>query len=182
MGRSVKKGPFTDVHLMVKVQAAIDKNEKKVIRPGSRRSTVRPEFRRTDPGGAQREEFIPVYVTENMVGHKLGEFSPTPAVPGALARAATERRGSRRRGQLWKPERKREYIRVFGAESAAGGGSDPPGGTRARRSTSCGARTSASHRWWRRCCGRDRQRGERSADVDVDKLVVSEAYVNEGRG
>jgi len=91
MGRSVKKGPFTDAHLMVKVQAAIAKNEKKVIRTWSRRSTVRPEFVGQTLAVHNGKKFIPVYVTENMVGHKLGEFSPTRLFRGHSARAATEK-------------------------------------------------------------------------------------------
>ncbi len=77
MGRSVKKGPFTDGHLEKKVAALTAANEKKVIRTWSRRSTVLPEFVGTTIAVHNGKKFIPVYVTENMVGHKLGEFAPT---------------------------------------------------------------------------------------------------------
>ncbi|MGA2434819.1 MAG: 30S ribosomal protein S19 [Bryobacteraceae bacterium] len=91
MGRSVKKGPFTDEHLEVKVQALNSKNEKKVIRTWSRRSTILPEFVGHTVAVHNGKKFIPVYVTENMVGHKLGEFSPTRSFRGHSAKAATEK-------------------------------------------------------------------------------------------
>ncbi len=91
MGRSVHKGPFTDGHLVVKVQAMNDHNEKKVIRTWSRRSTVLPEFVGHTLAVHNGKKFIPVYVTENMVGHKLGEFSPTRTFKGHSAKAATEK-------------------------------------------------------------------------------------------
>ncbi|HXN45564.1 MAG TPA: 30S ribosomal protein S19 [Bryobacteraceae bacterium] len=91
MGRSVHKGPFTDTHLVVKVQAMNDHNEKKVIRTWSRRSTVLPEFVGHTLAVHNGKKFIPVYVTENMVGHKLGEFSPTRTFKGHSAKAATEK-------------------------------------------------------------------------------------------
>ena len=77
MGRSVKKGPFVDTHLEKKVEAMNVKNEKKVIKTWSRRSTILPEFVGHTLACHNGKKFIPVYVTENMVGHKLGEFSPT---------------------------------------------------------------------------------------------------------
>ena len=89
MGRSIKKGPFTDTHLVKKVQEATAKNEKKVIRTWSRRSTVLPEFVGQTIAVHNGKKFIPVYVTENMVGHKLGEFSPTRSFRGHSAKAAT---------------------------------------------------------------------------------------------
>ncbi|MEK7408797.1 MAG: 30S ribosomal protein S19 [Acidobacteriota bacterium] len=82
MGRSVKKGPFTDQHLVVKVEALNAKNEKKVVRTWSRRSTVLPEFVGHTLAVHNGKKFIPVYVTENMVGHKLGEFAPTRTFRG----------------------------------------------------------------------------------------------------
>jgi len=91
MGRSIKKGPFTDTHLVVNVQTATAKSEKKVIRTWSRRSTVLPEFVGQTIAVHNGKKFIPVYVTENMVGHKLGEFSPTRTFRGHSARAATEK-------------------------------------------------------------------------------------------
>ncbi len=91
MGRSVKKGPFTDEHLAIKVQTLNSKNEKKVLRTWSRRSTIRPEFVGHTIAVHNGKKFIPVYVTENMVGHKLGEFSPTRTFRGHSAKAATEK-------------------------------------------------------------------------------------------
>jgi small subunit ribosomal protein S19 len=82
MGRSVKKGPFTDYHLIDKVEAMAAKNEKKVIRTWSRRSTILPEFVGYTIAVHNGKKFVPVYITENMVGHKLGEFSPTRTFKG----------------------------------------------------------------------------------------------------
>ena len=87
MGRSLAKGPFVDDHLMKKVTAMNDKNEKKVLRTWSRRSTILPEFIGHTLAVHNGKKFIPVYVTENMVGHKLGEFSATRTFKGHSARA-----------------------------------------------------------------------------------------------
>ena len=91
MGRSVHKGPFTDGHLIEKVQGMTARNEKRVIRTWSRRSTVLPDFVGHTLAVHNGKKFIPVYVTENMVGHKLGEFSPTRTFKGHSAKAATEK-------------------------------------------------------------------------------------------
>jgi small subunit ribosomal protein S19 len=91
MGRSLKKGPFVDLHLETKVDVMNEKNEKKVVRTWSRRSTILPEFIGHTIAVHNGKKFIPVYVTENMVGHKLGEFSPTRAFRGHAAKAATEK-------------------------------------------------------------------------------------------
>jgi small subunit ribosomal protein S19 len=82
MSRSVKKGPFVDTHLTVKVEALNKNNDKKVIRTWSRRSTILPDFVGHTIAVHQGRKFIPVYITENMVGHKLGEFSPTRTFKG----------------------------------------------------------------------------------------------------
>ena len=87
MGRSLKKGPFTDGHLLDKVAAMNAANEKKVVRTWSRRSTIIPEFIGHTLAVHNGKKFIPVYVTENMVGHKLGEFSPTRVFKGHAAKA-----------------------------------------------------------------------------------------------
>jgi small subunit ribosomal protein S19 len=91
MGRSVSKGPFADGHLMKKMEALNAKNEKKVVRTWSRRSTIMPEFIGHTIAVHNGKKFIPVYVTENMVGHKLGEFSPTRTFRGHSAKAAAEK-------------------------------------------------------------------------------------------
>ncbi|MBU2591646.1 MAG: 30S ribosomal protein S19 [Nitrospinota bacterium] len=77
MGRSLKKGPFVDDHLMKKVDDMKQTGEKKLIKTWSRRSVVLPEFIGYTFAVYNGRKFIPVYVSENMVGHKLGEFSPT---------------------------------------------------------------------------------------------------------
>ena len=76
MARSLKKGPFVDEHLMNKVKK-VSEGKKEVIKTWSRRSTIYPEFIGHTFAVHNGKEFIPVYVTEDMVGHKLGEFSPT---------------------------------------------------------------------------------------------------------
>ena len=91
MGRSVKKGPFTDTHLEAKLMVLNAASEKKVIRTWSRRSTVLPEFVGHTIAVHNGKKFIPVYVTENMVGHKLGEFSPTRTFKGHSVKVATEK-------------------------------------------------------------------------------------------
>ncbi len=87
MGRSLKKGPFIDVHLIEKVEAMNHEAEKKVIKTWSRRSTVVPEMVGHTIAVHNGKKFIPVYVTENMVGQKLGEFSPTRTFKGHTTKA-----------------------------------------------------------------------------------------------
>jgi small subunit ribosomal protein S19 len=86
MGRSLHKGPFVDDHLMDKVGALNAKNEKKVVKTWSRRSTIVPDFIGHTFGVHNGKKHIPVYVTENMVGHKLGEFAPTRTFKGHVAK------------------------------------------------------------------------------------------------
>lgn len=110
MARSVKKGPFIDQHLIKKISAMNESRQKQVVRTWSRRSTVTPEMVGHTIGVHNGRKFIPVFVSENMVGHKLGEFAPTrtfyahsgdrkaeakettgapvPTAPGAAPRAA----------------------------------------------------------------------------------------------
>ena len=82
MSRSMKKGPFVDTPLLEKLEAMNRANEKKVIKTWSRRSTVIPEMVGHTMAVHNGKKFIPVYVTENMVGHKLGEFAPTRTFKG----------------------------------------------------------------------------------------------------
>ena len=82
MPRSLKKGPFVDLHLAKKVTAASARNDRKPIKTWSRRSTVVPEMVGHTMAVHNGKKFIPVYVTENMVGHKLGEFAPTRTLKG----------------------------------------------------------------------------------------------------
>ncbi|GAB3218957.1 30S ribosomal protein S19 [Glycomyces halotolerans] len=82
MGRSLKKGPFVDDHLQKKVDAAIESKSKNVIKTWSRRSTITPDFIGLTFGVHDGRKHVPVYVTENMVGHKLGEFAPTRTFRG----------------------------------------------------------------------------------------------------
>ena len=77
MARSLKKGPFVDGHLNEKVEAANTSGSRKVIKTWSRRSTIMPDFVGLTFAVHNGKKFIPVFVTENMVGHKLGEFAPT---------------------------------------------------------------------------------------------------------
>ena len=77
MARSIKKGPFVDAHLLKKVDAARDSNDKRPIKTWSRRSTVLPDFVGLTIAVHNGRVHVPVYISENMVGHKLGEFSPT---------------------------------------------------------------------------------------------------------
>jgi small subunit ribosomal protein S19 len=82
MARSVKKGPFVDAHLAKKLRAMIESGEKRVVKTWSRRSTVTPDMVGFTFAVHNGRKFIPVFVTENAVGHKLGEFSPTRTFHG----------------------------------------------------------------------------------------------------
>ena len=124
MSRSLKKGPFVDTPLLEKIEAMNRGGEKKVIKTWSRRSTVIPEFVGHTLAVHNGKKFIPVYVTENMVGQKLGEFSPTRQFKGhttktekaaqMAAAAATAGPGA---------------GAGAGAAGAGGGGAKPGGGS-----------------------------------------------------
>lgn len=95
MPRSLKKGPFVDYHLMKKVEVAQEKSDTKVIKTWSRRSTILPEMVGMTFAVHNGNKFIPVYVQENMVGHKFGEFSPTRTWRGHAGQK--NQKGSKRR-------------------------------------------------------------------------------------
>ena len=88
MARSLKKGPFIDGHLLKRIEDLNQKNDKKVVRTWSRRSTISPEMVGHTVAVHNGKKFIPVYVTENMVGHKLGEFAPTRIFKGHTTKVA----------------------------------------------------------------------------------------------
>jgi small subunit ribosomal protein S19 len=90
MARSTKKGPFIDGYLMKRIEDMNARNDKKVLRTWSRRSTIVPEMVGHTIAVHNGRKFIPVYVTENMVGHKLGEFSFTRTFKGHSVKAAAE--------------------------------------------------------------------------------------------
>ncbi len=85
MPRSLKKGPFVDDHLRKKVDVAVANNDRRVLKTWSRRSTILPEMVGLTFAVHNGKKFVPVFVTENMVGHKLGEFSPTRTFHGHAA-------------------------------------------------------------------------------------------------
>jgi small subunit ribosomal protein S19 len=91
MGRSLKKGPFVDNPLRISVEALNARNEKKVVKTWSRRSTIVPEMIGHTIAVHNGKKFIPVYITEQMIGHKLGEFAPTRTFKGHAVKAALER-------------------------------------------------------------------------------------------
>ncbi|MFD1067358.1 30S ribosomal protein S19 [Oceanobacillus locisalsi] len=82
MGRSLKKGPFADDHLMKKIEALNTEDKKQVIKSWSRRSTIFPQFVGHTVAVYDGRKHVPVYITEDMVGHKLGEFAPTRTFKG----------------------------------------------------------------------------------------------------
>ena len=90
MSRSIKKGPFVQATLLGRVQAMNSRNEKRVVKTWSRASTILPEFVGHTFAVHNGNKFIPVYITENMVGHKLGEFAPTRLFRGHSVKAATD--------------------------------------------------------------------------------------------
>ncbi|NCG33313.1 MAG: 30S ribosomal protein S19 [Proteobacteria bacterium] len=93
MPRSVKKGPFISEKLLLKIDDMNSRNEKKVIKTWSRASTISPDFVGHTLAVHNGNKFIPVYVTENMVGHKLGEFAPTRLFRGHSGKLADKRVG-----------------------------------------------------------------------------------------
>lgn len=96
MPRSVKKGPFIDEHLAVKIEEFNRTGEKKVLKTWSRRSTISPDFVGHTLAVHNGNKFIPVYISENMVGHKLGEFSPTRTFRGHGGKLTERATGLRR--------------------------------------------------------------------------------------
>jgi small subunit ribosomal protein S19 len=90
VARSVKKGPFVDDHLLKKLNNALEKNDKKVIKTWSRRSTVLPEAVGLTFAVHNGKKFVPVYVSENMIGHKFGEFAPTRTFHGHAEKKAAK--------------------------------------------------------------------------------------------
>jgi small subunit ribosomal protein S19 len=114
MARSLKKGPFIDGHLREKVEGMNARNEKKVIKTWSRRSTILPDMIGHTIAVHNGRKFIPVYVTEQMIGHKLGEFAPTRTFKGHSVKAALEKAA----GVAGAPG--------AGAAPAAGGGAPAP--------------------------------------------------------
>lgn len=90
MARSLKKGPHIDGHLLKKIEDLNQRNDKKVVRTWSRRSTVSPEMVGHTIAVHNGKKFIPVYIGESMVGHKLGEFAQTRVFKGHSVKAATE--------------------------------------------------------------------------------------------
>ena len=109
MARSLKKGPFIDDHLSKKITAMNAAGERKVVKTWSRRSTITPEMVGHTLAVYNGRKFIPVYITENMVGHKLGEFSPTRQFKGHSSKVE-------------------KVAKVAGAPGGGPGGAGGPGG------------------------------------------------------
>ena len=121
MARSLKKGPFIDAHLQKKIDGMNSANERKVVKTWSRRSTIAPEMVGHTLAVYNGRKFIPVYITENMVGHKLGEFSPTRTFKGHSSKVE-------------------KVAKVAGAPGAPGGpGAAGPGGGGAGGGSGAGA-------------------------------------------
>ena len=114
MGRSLKKGPFVDAPLRSSVEALNARNEKKVVKTWSRRSTIVPEMIGHTIAVYNGKKFIPVYITEQMIGHKLGEFAPTRTFKGHAVKAALEKAAA--------------VAGAPGAAVGAGGGAPAGGG------------------------------------------------------
>ena len=91
MARSISKGPFIDDHLQKKVEHLNKTNDKKVVKSWSRRSTITPDMVSHTIAVHNGKKFIPVYITENMVGHKLGEFAPTRTFKGHTGKGGSAR-------------------------------------------------------------------------------------------
>jgi small subunit ribosomal protein S19 len=121
MARSTKKGPFIDTHLMVKIETMNQANDKKLVRTWSRRSTIHPDMVGHTIGVHNGRKFIPVYVTENMVGHKLGEFAATRTSRGTrrdplkLRPSRVKQEDSRQEGKVCNRHRNFEPKRASSA-------------------------------------------------------------------
>ena len=128
MGRSLKKGPFVDLPLLEKVEAMNRTGgDRKVIKTWSRRSTVVPEMVGHTLAVHNGKKFIPVYVTENMVGHKLGEFAPTRIFKGHTTKVA-ERAAALAAGAAGAPGAPGAPAPTGAAAPSGGGGAKPAGG------------------------------------------------------
>ena len=128
MSRSLKKGPFVDVPLLEKVEVMNRSSDKKVIKTWSRRSTVVPEMVGHTIAVHNGRKFIPVYVTENMVGHKLGEFAPTRTFKGHTTKSDKAASVAPAQGGCVMASpgaRNSEVHPDLGAEGRAGARSDP---------------------------------------------------------
>ncbi len=99
MARSIKKGPFVQDSLLNRVQTMNSRNERRVVKTWSRASTILPEFVGHTFAVHNGNKFIPVYVTENMVGHKLGEFSPTRLFRGHSGNRPTDKKAPTKGGK-----------------------------------------------------------------------------------
>src|SRR5256886_17521058 len=93
MGRSIKKGPYVEPSLLEKIRILNEKSEKKVFKTWSRRSTITPDFVGHTLAGHNGNKFIPAYITENMAGHKLGQFAATRRFHGHSAKGSAQERG-----------------------------------------------------------------------------------------
>ena len=98
MARSIKKGPFVDGHLLKKIEAVRGSNDKRPVKTWSRRSTIIPDMVGHTFAVHNGKSFIPVYVTENMVGHKLGEFAMTRTFRGHSGKKAAEKAAAPKKG------------------------------------------------------------------------------------
>ncbi len=99
MGRSVKKGPFVHESLIARIETMNSKNEKKVVKTWSRASTIVPDFIGHTFAVHNGNKFIPVYVTENMIGHKFGEFAPTRLFRGHSGNRPTDKKAGAKGGK-----------------------------------------------------------------------------------
>ena len=118
MPRSLKKGPFVDDHLMKKVETAVETNDGRVVKTWSRRSTVLPEMVGITFAVHNGKKFLPVFVTENMVGHKLGEFAPTRTFHGHAADKKTKAKKSGDKDSSAVPQPSHENNTAFTISSA----------------------------------------------------------------
>ena len=128
MSRSLKKGPFVDTSLLEKIEVMNRGADKKVIKTWSRRSTVIPEMVGHTLAVHNGKKFIPVYVTENMVGHKLGEFAPTRIFKGHTTKVAERAAAAAAAGAAGAPGAPGAAASAAGAAPGGAGGGKPGGG------------------------------------------------------
>jgi len=127
MARSVKKGPFVDARLLMRIHEMNTKKEKRVLKTWSRASTVTPDFVGHTLAVHNGNKFVPVYVSENMVGHKLGEFAPTRLFRGHSGRLSADKAAALAGATAAPAAGAPGAAPAAGAPAPAGGGAPPKG-------------------------------------------------------
>ena len=185
MPRSLKKGPFVDDHLLKKVDELNTANEKRVIKTWSRRSTIIPDMVGHTIAVHDGRKHVPVYITESMVGHKLGEFAPTRTFrfhAGQEKRQEAARDGSAPRPTSARARRAGAAVRCAcrRTRSASGARSDPGQGRRSRPTRSSSSPSATRPTRCGKVLGSAVANAEHNDEIVADELYVSACFADEG--